>query len=322
MIQYLTHQAIDKNRWNECIRLSLNRRVYAFSWYLDLVCPGWEALAEEDYSAVFPLTGNRKWGISYLYQPFFTQQLGLFSVHPVTGSQLGDFLRAIPSKFRFAEIQLNGLNSFETAPWIPEKRVNHEMDISRPYTEISAGFSQNTRRNVRRSKEQNLAICRTTTAAELTGMFRDNYGKKEGKLRESHYLVIADLIGYCLEHDLGCILGAGNPDGKPDAAAFFLFDEAHVYFLFAASTADARENGAMFLLIDHFLAENAGKYGILDFEGGNDPNLGRFYKGFGAGEICYPSVSLNRLPRLAARFLYFARKIRQEGKNAIFVNVT
>jgi hypothetical protein len=73
----LLHKEIDKNS-GICIHHSINRILYAFSWWLDAVCPGWEALIEDDYRAVMPLTGNIKLGIHYLYQPF-TQQLGVSS---------------------------------------------------------------------------------------------------------------------------------------------------------------------------------------------------------------------------------------------------
>lgn len=79
MITYLTHNQIDKQRWDDCIKQSPNGNVYALSWYLDIVHPRWEALVEDDYVSVMPLTGNRKCGISYPFQPFFVQQLGVFS---------------------------------------------------------------------------------------------------------------------------------------------------------------------------------------------------------------------------------------------------
>jgi hypothetical protein len=61
------------------IARSFNGIVYAYSWYLDIVSPGWDALVKDDYKSVMPLTWRKKYGIKYLYQPFFTQQLGVFS---------------------------------------------------------------------------------------------------------------------------------------------------------------------------------------------------------------------------------------------------
>ena len=52
MIKYLTHNNIDKTRWDECIRRSFNGNIYAWSWYLDIVHPQWEALIENNYERV------------------------------------------------------------------------------------------------------------------------------------------------------------------------------------------------------------------------------------------------------------------------------
>ncbi|MEI6681974.1 MAG: hypothetical protein WCO44_05070 [Bacteroidota bacterium] len=310
MIQYLRHTEIDKPRWDECISNAVNGRVYGYSWYLDVVCPGWEALAEEDYSSVFPLTHNRKWGIRYLYQPYFTQQLGLFSRTTAGAADAERFIAAIPPAFRFAEIQLNAMNNLPVERFNVTQRVNHELSIAQEYATISGRYAQNTKRNIRKAAETGLSTSREITTKALVELFRVNFGKKEGKLLPAHYAIISNLINYCLEHRLGYISGVSDNRGTLCAAAFFLFDHGHVCFLFAASAPRARENGAMFRLIDHFLAENAGKYDILDFEGGNDPNLGRFYKGFGAEEVTYPAVRINRLPGPVSRLLYFARKFR------------
>ena len=68
--------------------------------------------------------------------------------------------------------------------------------------------------------------------------------------------------------------------------------------LFAATDYSTRENGSMFLLLDAFIREHANQPLLLDFEGGNDPNLGRFYKSFGARETTYPFIRISRIPFL------------------------
>ena len=42
MITYLTHDQIDKTLWDHCIAQAPNGLVYAWSWYLDIVHPGWD----------------------------------------------------------------------------------------------------------------------------------------------------------------------------------------------------------------------------------------------------------------------------------------
>lgn len=311
MIHYLKHSAIDKDRWDACIARSCNRRIYAFSWYLDLVCPGWEALVTDDYTRVFPLTGNHKMGIGYLYQPFFTQQLGLFSPETITGEDVAEFIEAIPGKFRFVEIHLNTQNVLLPEDGVASTRINHELDLSSSYEALAAAYAQNTRRNIRKATEQEVILGSVVGTEDLISLFRESFGNKEGKLSDIHYETIRTIINRCIEGKTGYIRGAYSNAGLLSAASFFLFDEQRVYFLFAASSPEARENGAMFLLIDRFIHDHAQKTMILDFEGGNDPNLGRFYKSFGAKEVGYPALRINRLPKIAGRALYFARKIRQ-----------
>ena len=59
MINYLTNEQIDKSRWDDCVAHAVNGNVYAFSWYLDIVHLGWEALVEMidgNYVTIMPIT--------------------------------------------------------------------------------------------------------------------------------------------------------------------------------------------------------------------------------------------------------------------------
>ena len=311
MINYFRHIQIDKDRWDNCISKSLNRRVYAFSWYLDLVSPGWEALVEDDYKCVFPLTCRRKWATSYLAQPYFAQQLGIFSPEIIQETHVSDFIRAIPKKFRFAEIHLNATNRNISDSWHSVMRINHEAGLSASYEELSGKYAQNTKRNIRKALESGITLSHATGVDELIALFRENFGQKEGKLKAVQYETLRRLILHCIDRKAGYIIGAMSKEGELSAGAFFLFDQARVYFLFAASAPAARENGAMFFLIDRFISENAGKPLVLDFEGGNEQNLGRFYKSFGAIEVLYPALRINRLSKVAQSALYFVRKLRK-----------
>jgi hypothetical protein len=310
MIKYFSHRELNKEKWDKCISDSVNRLVYAYSWYLDIVSPGWDALIENDYESVFPLSGNRKFGINYIYQPYFAQQLGVFSRNLLTAALVDKFLQAIPPKFYFIEIQLNTLNKVDSSRYRCINRINNELDLINSYEYIFANYDQNTRRNIKKAQQENLILRRKVEADELITLFRENYGKKEVRLHYLHYDILRRLIDYCLKHTFSAITGAYLPDGTICAGAFFLKDQSRVIFQLAASNSKARENGAMFLLVDNFIRENAGQPFILDFEGSNDKNVARFYKGFGAREIHYSQVTINRLPWLISKVVNFVKKHR------------
>ena len=80
MIYFVKRNQIDEEKYNNCIATSLQSRMYAYSWYLDIVADNWNVLVLDDYEAVMPLPFHKKFLISYISQPFFTQQLGVFSI--------------------------------------------------------------------------------------------------------------------------------------------------------------------------------------------------------------------------------------------------
>lgn len=310
MISYKKHSEIDKQRWDDCILNSVNRRPYAFSWFLDIVSPGWEALELNNYESVFPLTQNRKFGIRYLYQPYFAQQLGVFSREHLTEKLVAQFLQAIPPVFSFIHIHLNSMNKIDPARYPATTRANHELDLIPSYETLFNNYNQNTRRNIRKAIENDINILRKVEPDELITLFRNNWGKNEGALKFRHYDTLRMLINYCLKNTFSMISGAYRSDGTLSAGVFLLRDKDRVIFHFAASDKNARDNGAMFLLVDRFIKEHAGQPLILDFEGSSDPNVARFYKGFGARETGFSELLINRLPGPVSRMVYFMKKLR------------
>src|SRR5258708_15662853 len=107
-IRYWKRQEIDIASWDACIQQSANRLLYGFHYYLDELTGGqWDALVLGDYQAGMPLTWRRKYGISYLAQPPFSQQKGIFSPLPVPGSLLLPLLQAARRHFPFSQVFLH-----------------------------------------------------------------------------------------------------------------------------------------------------------------------------------------------------------------------
>ena len=296
MIQYLHHSVIDKKKWDETISASVNGIIYACSWFLDIVSPGWDALVSGDYESVLPLTHTKKWGIRYLRQPFFTQQLGIFSRTHLTASLSDEFLRNVTDRFRLAEIHLNAFNKVDEGRYRVIRRMNLELDLIPSYESLAGNYSQNTRRNLHKAFENNIELRRKVDPDELITLFRENFGKREGKLAFRDYETIRNLMNHCLANNLGMTLGAWLPGHGFSAGVFFLLDRTRKIFHFAASSPHGKEAGAMFLITDTFIREHAGQPVVLDFEGSDDPNVARFYKGFGAKEVPYLMLAHNMLP--------------------------
>ena len=297
MIRYLKHNEIDKKKWDSSMDQSENTLIYAYSWYLDIVSPSWCALMEDDYSCVMPLTGNKKYGIDYLFPPYFTQQLGVFSKNKLTQQQIENFLNAIPPQYKFIEANLNTKNTFDLSGFRLKKNTNIELNLNHSYETLRKKFSEDTKRNIKKAEKHAVQLKKSVSASDIISIFRKNTGKKINNLTEKNYKVLSTLINTCLRKGHGEIWGAFSQE-KLCAGVVWLTKGDRAIFLFSATNQEAKKTGAMFFLIDKFIQEHAGQKMILDFEGSNLPGLARFYKGFGSEEYVYLQIRKNNLPKL------------------------
>ena len=311
MIRHYQQHQIDKKKWDECISHSVNCMIYAYSWYLDIVCKNWEALIEDDYKSVFPLTCRRKSGINYLFQPAFTQQLGLFSLQKISEQKVHDFFEAIPKKYKIIEINLNTGNLFTSNDFFIKNNLTHELSLNSHYKEIFKNYSANIKRNIKKALATNILIKDKADLNDIVEIFRKNRGKDIRTLKSREYQMLLKLVEECKNRAGAEILGAYSPDNKLCAGAVFLMKDGKAIFLFSSTNELAKKTSAMSLLVDHFIKNNSSQDMILDFEGSNDPDLARFYRGFGSKGKYYLQIILHRLSPLLQKGMSVYKKIRK-----------
>ena len=266
MIQYLQHSEIDKAQWDATIAECGN--IYAYSWYLDIVHPGWEALIEDDYQLVMPLTGGKKFGVNYLYQPFFVQQLGVFSKLPMTAEMTEAFLKAIPSKYRFAEIRLNEGNVFADGAQGVEYHRNVLLDLNQEYEAIRANYHQNTKRNLAKAESNNLQLVETVIPYHVVALFRDNRGALLDKWGDAEYDVLTHLAKVAQKRNAAFMLGVSEKGvGQLICAAIFMKTKDRITFLFSGLTEEGKQRQAMTYLLDQVIQKYAHQPMTFDFEG-------------------------------------------------------
>jgi len=296
MIKYLPHAEINAQKWDVCISSSFNKLPYALSWWLDSVCPDWDAIVLGDYEAVMPLTRGRKWGFDYLYQPYFTQQLGIFSPEPILHTLVSDFLAAIPSSFKFISIQLNKENYVIDTDYHIGFRKNFQLDLSANAVSLAAGYHRNCRRNIQRAVQSGCSIVEGPMPPVFTVFIEKNLERQLSGIRRFFYPSLLRVTSASVQHQCGEIVGIHNRSGELQAAAWFIITMNRCLFLVCASTPAGKENQAMSLIVDHMIRKHAGSRMVFDFAGSNLPGIAYFNAGFGASETLYPVISRNTLP--------------------------
>jgi len=307
MIRYLTHNQIDTQRWDECITNSPDGIAYVWSWYLNIVHPNWEALVEDDYETVMPLASGKKFGINYLFQPFFTQKFGIFGKKEVPETKIEEFLDAIPSKFKFADIRLkyvNALKGFNGLNGINHRNI--ELPLNQEYAVLAENYHSNTKRNLAKAKKENLTITEDVEPSVIVELFRKNRGKEIKHWGDKEYDRLLKLIETAKKHNKCLVIGAKNPDNQIVAGAFFIISHNKIVFLFSGSDESNKENHGLTILLDYVIEKFSGSDKILDFEGSDNDGLARFYKGFAGEEKTYQGIRFNRtkgLTKLALKIL-------------------
>lgn len=297
MIRYLTHNQIDTQRWDECVEHCPDGLVYAWSWYLDVVHPDWEALVEDDYESVMPLASGRKFGIDYLFQPFFTQKFGVFGKNEVSEDKIEEFLKAIPAKFKFADFRIAGIAGIHR---------NIELSLDQEYSVLAENYHSNTKRNLAKAKKENLEIAENAEPSVIIDLFRKNRGAGITKWGDAEYDRLLKLVKVAKQHGKCLVLGVKNADNQIAAGAFFMTSHNKIVFLFSGADESNKDSHALTFLIDNVIERFSGNHKILDFEGSDNDGLARFYKGFGGIETTYQGIRFNRakgLTKLALKIL-------------------
>lgn len=294
MIRYLKHDEIDKNKWDQCIELSPNGLIYACSWYLDIGSPGWEALVEGDYEAIMPITFRKKIGFYYIFWPFLSQQLGVFSVHPVDEFKILQFINNLPEKFKYVFINLNYANTFSFKGYTLIRNTNYELKLDKKYEEVRKLYSKYNLEKVKKASGKNLEIRDDLSGTDFIKFEKENNRKYRVSVYEIEEL--RKIAEYSVGNHLGKVYGVFNNKNILIAAALFLIYKNRIIYLYSVSNKEGRESRAMFLLLDNIIKLYSGSEMIFDFEGSNIQNVAFFFKGFNARPVEYLSLKINKLP--------------------------
>lgn len=299
-IAYVPYSNIDKQKWDDCIHSADNSLVYATSIYLDTMSENWDALVLDDYKAVMPLTWKKKYSIHYLYQPFFTASLGIFG-KDISAALVHDFLKAVPSKFKYWDIYLNHSNVFQLPGFNLYERMNYVLPLDKPYEELYTGFRDNIKRNVKKAEKLNCVI-KTDIAVDDVIDLATAQSKDFATLTKKDFSRFKKLYQQLHANKQAISYAVYAPSNELLASAVFFFHNSRAYYILVGNHPNGKTIGASHALINAFIKDNAGKNLLLDFEGSDIRNLAFFYSSFGAVEEKYAGLKYNDLPALLKYF--------------------
>jgi hypothetical protein len=274
MIVYLKRHQLNIEKYDACIHNAVNSRIYAFSWYLDIVADHWDALVLNDYEAVMPLPWRQKYFIKYIYPPAWTQQLGVFSGNEISESLILEFIKAIPKKFKKVTIQFNSGNIFKHKN--NSERVNYILPLNKPYEEIYKGFNANRKRDLKKGLKKNYSIDKNITPKEFLDFYLNE--PKSYNVDNKQINTIKKLVNS--KNEASQIWGIRN-DHKLEASILFLIGKNRITNLLPITSNFGKEKSLTTLLINEMFEINQNSTKIFDFEGSMIKGVAGFYRSFG-----------------------------------------
>lgn len=298
MIRLVKHGDIDATRWNETVGASGFPTVFCTYEMLDALVGGatWNALVMDDYDYVMPLPERSKFGVHYVYSPFFVSQMGIFSAKPVTAQITSDFFNALPSADKHVDLLLNQSNATDFIDSYTISLVTHTLALYKDYQELSSAYSQNTRRNVKAARKSDLVMKSDEVGVEqVVRLFQENRGqRKEVRFKPKDYEILTQAASVLKSQGLLEVLSVHTREGQLIAGALMVRDFQRYRFWFSGRDAQFADQKAMFFLLDEFIARHAGTPFLLDFNGSMNENVARLYKGFGGQPLPIKMISYSR----------------------------
>jgi hypothetical protein len=310
MIRYLGPGEINRPQWDALITAAPNGLIYALSWYLDIVSPGWAALVREEagrYVSGLPLPVQTRFGFAYLKQPLFAQQLGVFSLEAPTAADWQAYGRQLRQRFRFitrysfnaANAELLGEGEAGPALTLPGTNfTTYYLSLQPSYAQLRSGYKPVRRWRLNQARRRDLRVEPSTDIDLLLRLFDENTAPSIfGVVGEAYeYRLLRALYAAANRAGLAEMWQARAPGGDVVAMILLFRFKNQFTYIFNASSAAGKELGAITLLLDEVFQTYAGQPLTFDFEAPEVENVAVFYRSFGSVPTPFRTVSHDGLP--------------------------
>jgi hypothetical protein len=306
MIRYLKHTEIDKQKWDEALSNSYNKTPFAQSWYLDSNSPNWDALVNDDYLEMMPLTKRKKYGFWYLCQPILCPRLGVFSTISKEPFSIDHYLAAIPSKFKIVDISLNPFNyisgDFNGVQII--NKYNQTLALNEPYPDLKKNFTKSHLKNIPRfEKHEGYTIHSNLPLQEFFKLKMETFHDKEVRLSKRDRDIYLQFLKTLNERNqLEIVTGIDEKKEIVGSVCFMQlgFNEVSIQ---SFNHDKGRKSGFLFHALDRFIQMNSPRETILDFMGSTLPGVREMNLGFGSTETEYCFIRINRMNKLFRKLI-------------------
>ena len=303
----------NKDKYRHLCKTELSIPLFSRDWWLDIVCgeDNWEVLLiekDQHVIATIPLYKPLKDIVS---MPPYTQTMGPWLAEEKKGPKyttvLGRRQTLCKELIDLLEPCKSFLQNFNYAitDWLPfywkgfkqTTRYTYILeDISSSNTTLE-NLSTNIQRNISKAKNKNGVTVRRGIAINDFLKVQQSTFERQGLSPKSQKVLVL-LIEECKKRNQGELWGGYDSEGHLHAAVFVAWQESSAYYIAGGGDTKLRNSGAHSLVMWEAIQYVSTFTNRFDFEGSMIPGVERFFRGFGATQLPYFTITKGKLSLL------------------------
>jgi len=290
----------------ELVKLSPQGSIFAQRWWLDAVTPGTYELLEirngGGLHAAWPVVYLKKDGAKHVCMPAMTQKLGILfapsAAKPVEAQSTNQRLtmELMDQLGEPASFHQHFHENF--TDWLPFYWRGHTQttrytyvleDISDP-SALWNDMRPHHRRAIRKAEKLGIRIKNDIDFSHFLVLNRKTFAR-QGKEPAVSDDLICRIDAACAANAGRKIFAGVDSQGRVHAAVYVAWVNNTAYYLMGGSEPDLRQSGAQLMALWEAVTFASSVAKRFDFEGSMLPQVERVFRGFGAKQLPYFSIT-------------------------------
>ncbi len=300
-LQILPSYKIDGLKWNNRVHESENGLIYSTTQFLNGMCGRqWLGLIWNNYEYVMAVPFRKKYGIRYVYQPAFTQQLGVVGHFPPK-EIIQQCIDALQVRFKYINYPFNFAQQGCLQNEVYKTRTNYTVCLHEPAATLTQRLSAHFNKSLRRLQKLDFKYMICTDFRFVIAQHRKINGAAIGSYTTKDWQALTELCKH-FANEKKLIVREVVLEGELVCACLLVQDAKRIYNLVSFVNAAGKKAEANYFLYYNLMAEFSGKQLLLDLEGSDVTGIANFYLKMHPQKEQYAVMHYNNLPAIMQLF--------------------
>lgn len=317
-------ESINKTKYRELCLKEKSIPLFSRDWWLDAVCFGnnWDvAIVEKggNIYATMPYCLTRQYGFSFISMPPLTQTMGPWIRYPENQKyekrlsfekqMMGSLIQQLP---RVAVFKQNFHHSVKN--WLPfywqdfkqTTRYTYRIDNLSNLDDVMSCIQSRIKTDIKKAKDRYLLSVVHESNIDVFLQINEKTFSQKGENVPYQASLVRKLDTACRERECRKIFLAKDTNDQVHAGIYLVWDENSAYYLMGGGDQRLRNSGATSLVLWEAIKFAATVTKKFDFEGSMIDPIENFFRGFGAHQT--PFFSITKFNSRLFRLLFLLKE--------------